>query len=110
MAPGACAGADAGLAIGAVFRAAGLRRGAALREALFRAGRDFLAAFRRAPFRFAAFILERLRAAGLRRDALRFAFFLATVLPPWVPHAPRCFNGPTGLSRTAGEYITSLPL
>lgn len=84
----------AGLLRGAGLRvAADLRRAAVLRADFFGAGDRFVI-FRRAPVFFAAFIVERLRAADLRRGAFRFAFFLATVLPPWVPHASEPFNRP----------------
>ncbi len=87
---------------GAGLRAAAdLRRAAGLRADFLRAG-DFFAILRRAPFFLAAFIVERLRAADLRRGAFRFAFFLATVLPPWVPHASQRLDRPECLFLDSG--------
>lgn len=68
------AGAAAGFLARAGRRAAGFRTG-------FRA-EAFFAGFLAAAFRALDFLPDALRAAFLRLVALRFALFLATVVPP----------------------------
>jgi len=82
-----------GVLIGAAGPGDGARAGAGRRPAAFLTGffeEAFFAGFLAVAFLALVPLPDALRTAFLRLEALRFAFFLATVVPPWScrPFAP----------------------